>query len=202
MPATPLILASTSPYRRALLQRLRLSFTCVPPEIGEDPRAGEAPQALATRLAQEKALAVSRRHPAALVLGSDQVASLDAALFGKPGSAEAARRQLARCSGHCVRFDTAVALAQDHSLVASRCVAVDVQFRHLTAAEIARYVEVDTPLDCAGSFRWESLGVALFERLVSDDPTALEGLPLIAVCDMLRAAGINPLDGTHAPVSP
>lgn len=188
-----LILASSSPYRRALLQRLRLDFSCHAPEVDEARREDEDPEALATRLARAKAQAVARQEPGALVIGSDQVASLDGQPFGKPGSADTARRQLERSSGRCVRFDTAVALARDDTLLACRSVPFEVQFRSLSASQIARYVELEKPLDCAGSFRWEGLGISLFRSLRGDDPTALEGLPLIALVDMLAAQGVNPL---------
>ena len=190
---TPLILASTSPYRRALLERLRLPFRCLPPQIDEEFRDGEAPSDSACRLAQEKAVAVSNLHRDALVIGSDQVPSIDGEAFGKPGDAQRAKAQLRRSSGRSVRFDTAVTLAQGGRALDTRCVPFFVDFRALSDAEIAAYVELEEPLDCAGSFRWEGLGIALFTALRGTDPTALEGLPLITLSEMLAAQGINPL---------
>ena len=185
-----LILASTSVYRRRLLERLQLPFRSVAPGVDEAAMAGESAAALALRLAQEKALAVSRRFPQAIVIGSDQTASLDGALLGKPGTESRARAQLAKCSGRSVMFQTAVAAAQAGRIL-DRCrVDTEVVFRNLTADEIASYVALDKPLDCAGSFRWEGPGIRLFEALRSDDPTAIEGLPLISVARLLRGAGL------------
>lgn len=188
-----LILASTSPYRRALFERLRLPFSCRAPQVPEDSRDGEPPRERATRLAAEKACAVSRAHPEALVIGSDQVASLAGRHVDKPGSAENARQQLRASSGQCVHFDTAVALAQRGQLLEHCCTPFEVRFRALGEGEIERYVALEQPFDCAGSFRWECLGITLFEQLRGDDPTALEGLPLIALSRMLRERGISPL---------
>jgi septum formation protein len=193
MAATPLILASRSPYRRALLERLRLPFRCMAADVDESPRPGETPVELAERLAAQKALAVSARDPAALVIGSDQVASRDGVAFGKPGTTERAREQLRRSSGRIVHFHTAVALARGGELVDQCCEPFAVHFRELSDGEIARYVELEQPLDCAGSFRWEQLGIALFSALRGDDPTALEGLPLIRLTAMLAHQGLNPL---------
>lgn len=187
-----IILASTSPYRRALLARLQLQFRCVAPEVDESAHAGEAPEALALRLSRAKAEAVARRFPQALVIGSDQVASLDSALLGKPGTTANARAQLARCAGRQVSFHTGVALAgptQDQNW--DHVEEFAVQFRTLSTAEIERYVSVEQPLDCAGSFKVEGLGIALFERLLGRDPSSLEGLPLIALSGALRGLGIN-----------
>ncbi|MFT4768684.1 MAG: septum formation protein [Glaciecola sp.] len=193
---TPLILASTSPYRRRLLERLELAFTCAAPETDETPRPGEAPDALACRLGDAKALAVAALHPESVVLGSDQVAALPSMILGKPGSFSVAQQQLRLCSGQSVEFYTAVSLAQRDTVIAQRCVRTTVRFRSLANAEIIDYVRRDEPLDCAGSFRWEGLGICLFKSLESDDPTALEGLPLIATCDMLRSVGLYPLKTT------
>jgi septum formation protein len=187
-----LILASTSIYRQRLLERLQLPFRSEPPGVDEAATAGESAADLALRLAQDKALAVSGRFPAAMVIGSDQTASLDGALLGKPGTESRARAQLARCSGRSVMFQTAVAIAQAGRIL-DRCrVDTEVVFRNLTADDIAAYVALDKPLDCAGSFRWEGPGIRLFEALRSDDPTALEGLPLISVARMLRRVGLLP----------
>ncbi|WOJ94169.1 nucleoside triphosphate pyrophosphatase [Congregibacter variabilis] len=191
-----LILASTSPYRRRLLERLEIAFSCIAPETDETPLPGEAPDALARRLGDAKALAVSAQFPDSYVLGSDQVASLSSAILGKPGSIVKAEEQLRRCSGQSVRFFTAVSLAHQGVTIASRCVVTRVRFRTLSDAEVADYVRREEPLDCAGSFRWEGLGICLFTALESDDPTALEGLPLIATCDMLKSTNINILKTT------
>ena len=197
MPATPprLILASTSAYRKALLERLGLPFTVASPELEETHFPGEAPEAMALRLAGAKAGAVAGLHPDALVLGSDQVASLDGEPIGKPGSAERARAQLTRASGRAVVFHTAVALVSPRGTLATHVDQTRVRFRTLSAAEIARYVERDRPLDCAGSFRSEGLGIALFEAIECRDPSALIGLPLIWVAAALRAGGLDPLEG-------
>ena len=188
----PLVLASSSRYRRALLERFGLPFECNAPDIDEEPQGDETPSALALRLAETKARAVARQRPGALVIGSDQVAQLEGALLGKPGDAATARHQLARASGREVEFLTAVALVDGRNGAVLRHVdRTVVQFRPLDPAEIAAYVERDRPLDCAGSFRSEGLGVVLFERISSEDPTALVGLPLIALARMLRQAGIE-----------
>lgn len=185
-----LILASTSPYRRALLERLQLPFDCVAPDVDETPLPGETAAQLALRLAAAKARAVSRLHPGALVIGSDQVASLGERILGKPGGPERAREQLRASSGNTVVFHTGIALtcsAADFS--ARRLVPFRVAFRTLTDAQIDHYLTREAPWDCAGSFKWERLGIALFERLTGEDPTSLEGLPLIALCDLLSEAG-------------
>ena len=189
-----LILASTSRYRRELLERLRVPFTVHAPEVDETPCFGEAPAALASRLALDKALAVARLHPQALVLGCDQVADLDGAPLGKPGSHERAVEQLLAMSGRVVRFETAVAgvcLARGYEAQALEPVTVRV--RRLTLAEIEHYLRTEQPYDCAGSAKVETLGIALLDAVSCDDPTALVGLPLIRTCAMLRAVGIDPL---------
>lgn len=189
-----LVLASTSRYRAELLRRLALPFVQESPGVAEDPFAGEAPEALARRLALEKARAVAARHRDALVIGSDQVAMLDGVTLEKPGTAGAARGQLARAAGRCVEFVTAVALV-DARAGSAEC-AIDrtlVRFRRLDGDEIARYVEREPALDCAGSFKSEALGVTLFEAIETSDPSALVGLPLIALCRLLRGAGLDPL---------
>lgn len=189
-PRYELILASTSPYRRQLFERLGVDFQCVAPDVDEKPSAEETPADLAARLAREKALAVAGRFPDALVLGSDQTASVAGQRLGKPGTEKRARGQLAFCSGRTVLFYTAVALASDGEVRDECCVTTEVVFRPLTAEEIAAYVAHDRPLDCCGSFRWEGVGISLFEALRSDDPTALEGFPLISVAAMLRRCGV------------
>ncbi|HKE48032.1 MAG TPA: Maf family nucleotide pyrophosphatase [Rhodanobacteraceae bacterium] len=190
----PLVLASTSRYRRELLSRLVADFRVVGPDVEETPRAGEAPLDLARRLAEAKALAVARACPDAVVIGSDQVAELDGRAIGKPGTPEAARAQLAASSGRTVVFHTALAVVDTRVSPARIAHAVDrteVVFRQLGADEIARYVEREQPLDAAGSFKSEGAGIALFERIETSDPTALIGLPLIALARLLRAAGFT-----------
>jgi septum formation protein len=189
-----LILASTSRYRRELLQRLRLPFAVEAPHTDETPRPGETPAALALRLALAKAQAVAAQHPAAAVIGSDQVADLHGEPIGKPGDFERAVQQLRRMSGQQVVFQTAVAVVRsDHGFERALLAPVTVTFRTLTDAEIERYLTLDQPFDCAGSAKSESLGVALLERIDSDDPTALVGLPLMRTCRLLREAGLDPL---------
>jgi septum formation protein len=184
----PLVLASTSRYRRELLERLRLPFEAARPEVDEAPRPGESPDRLATRLAVAKAEAVAARYPDAWVIGSDQVADLDGSALGKSGGREAAIAQLRAMSGRAVAFRTAVCLARGDV----RWTAADVtlvRFRQLGDAEIARYVDAEQPFDCAGSFKSEGLGIALFEAIETRDPSALVGLPLIATARLLRQAG-------------
>jgi len=190
----PLILASTSRYRRELLERLHLPFTVQAPHTDETPRPGEGPAALALRLALAKAQAVAELHPQAWVIGSDQVADLHGEPIGKPGDIARAAAQLARLSGQTVIFQTGLALvrAEDgrqHGLL----VPVRVRFRTLSAAAIARYLALEPAVDCAGSAKSEGLGIALLEAIESDDPTALIGLPLIALTRLLREAGLDPL---------
>ncbi|KRG70850.1 Maf family protein [Pseudoxanthomonas dokdonensis] len=186
----PLLLASTSRYRRELLERLRLPFRVARPEVDESPLAGETPAALATRLAQAKAAAIAASQPGHFVIGSDQTAELNGAVIGKPGQREAAVAQLSAMSGQQVVFHTAVCLLhQDQSWAALDTTVV--RFRRLTGDEIERYIDAELPLDCAGSFKCEGLGISLFEAIDSHDPTALIGLPLIALCRMLREAGFN-----------
>jgi septum formation protein len=195
MPAAPLlILASTSPYRRELLQRLRLPFEVCAPGVDEDARAGEAPRDLAQRLALAKAHAVAARRPDAVVIGSDQVAELDGQALGKPGSHERAVAQLQRMRGRRVAFHTAVAVVRPAAgFEAARLVSVQVAFRRLDDGEIEHYLRAEQPYDCAGSAKCETLGIALLESIESDDPTALVGLPLIRTCELLRLAGVDPL---------
>lgn len=188
----PLILASTSRYRQELLARLRLPFEAIAPEVDETPLAGEVPAALAERLALAKARAVAALHPQAVVIGSDQVADLDGEPLGKPGTHEAARAQLQRMSGREVVFQTAVAVVAP-GLAAIERAEVRVRLRTLNDHEIDTYLRADQPYDCAGSAKVESLGIALLDAVVSDDPTALIGLPLIRTCQLLRRAGLEPL---------
>jgi septum formation protein len=188
----PLILASTSRYRREMLQRLRLPFEVLSPEVDETPLPGEAPAALALRLSLAKARAVQRRRPEAVVIGSDQVADLDGEPIGKPHTHERAVQQLTRLSGRHVVFQTGVAVVAP-GFERAELAAVRVRFRALAASEIEHYLRLEQPYDCAGSAKSETLGIALLEAIDSDDPTALVGLPLIRTCALLRAAGIDPL---------
>ncbi|WP_131111212.1 Maf family protein [Sulfuricystis thermophila] len=187
-----LVLASTSPYRRELLGRLHLPFETCAPATDETPLAGEAPAATAERLSLAKAQAVVARYPAALIIGSDQVAYCGDQRFGKPGSRDNARRQLRALSGKTAIFHTGLCLLNSatgrHHL---RGVATEVRFRELSDAEIERYLDLEDALNCAGSARSEGLGISLLEWMRSDDPTALIGLPLIALCEMLRAEGLE-----------
>jgi septum formation protein len=193
-PPPPLILASTSRYRRELLERLRLPFDVVSPQVDETPQAGESPAALAVRLAAAKAAAVAALHPQAVVIGSDQVAELDGSPIGKPGSHERAVAQLRAMRGRSVVFHTAVAVQRAATGYAGAALApVTVRFRDLGDAEIEHYLRTEQPYDCAGSAKCETLGIALLAAIESDDPTALVGLPLIRTCALLREAGIDPL---------
>ena len=184
----PLILASTSRYRRELLERLRLNFSTVAPEVDETPLPAEAPAVLAQRLALAKAQAVARLHPQALVIGSDQVADLQGQCLGKPGDHDKAVAQLRAMRGREVIFQTAVALVAP-GLVLQELAQVRVRFRDLADQEIERYLRAEQPYDCAGSAKSEGLGIALLDSIDSDDPTALIGLPLIRTCRLLRQAG-------------
>jgi septum formation protein len=188
----PLILASTSRYRRELLQRLRLPFEVHAPDVDETPLPGETPRALAERLALDKARAVARRFPEAVVIGSDQVADLAGEPLGKPGNHERAAAQLRRMSGRTLIFQTAVAVVCQTSAFEQHDLApVRVTFRPLGDAAIERYLRAEQPYDCAGSAKSEGLGIALLDAIDSDDPTALVGLPLIRTARMLRAAGVD-----------
>lgn len=190
-PPRPLLLGSTSVYRRELLQRLRLPFDVAAPDVDETPQAGERPPELARRLALAKARAVAARHPQAVVIGSDQVADLGGEPLGKPGTHERATEQLRRMRGHTVIFQTAVAVVcQDSGFEQLDLAAVRVRFRALSDAEIELYLRTEQPYDCAGSAKSEGLGIALLDAIESDDPTALVGLPLIRTARMLRAAGL------------
>ena len=171
-----------------------MPFECAAPQVDETPRAGEAPGATAARLAEAKARAVAIRFPDALVIGSDQVASCDGTRLDKPGSHDNAVRQLTLVSGRTALFDTAVALLDTKSgTFASRVVPCRVTFRALDAGQIERYLRAEKPYDCAGSAKAEGLGIALIERIDTDDPTSLVGLPLIALAGMLREAGFDVL---------
>ena len=194
-----LVLASSSRYRRDLLGRLGLPFVQDAPAIDESLGPDEAIEDYVVRLAIAKARVVALRHPGAIAIGSDQAALCGEAVLGKPGSEDAARRQLARLAGCSVDFLTAVAVLDAPDAVARHALdRTTVVFRQLDAEEISAYVRRELPLDCAGSFKAEGLGIALFDRIRSDDPTALIGLPLIALCGLLRAAGLDPLRANPA----
>jgi septum formation protein len=188
----PLILGSTSTYRRELLSRLRIPFECVPPEVDETPLANETPRDLALRLALAKANAVAALRPEAVVIGSDQVADLNGEPLGKPGNFERATKQLNAMRGQTVIFQTALAVVcQSTGFEQVDISAVRVVFRDLTDEEITAYLLAEEPYDCAGSAKSEGLGIVLLERIDSDDPTALVGLPLIRTAKMIAAAGIK-----------
>ena len=191
---TPLVLASSSRWRRELLERLGLPFTWTAPSIDETPRREESAETLVHRLALGKANAVADAYSHHLIIGSDQVAVFEGEILGKPADLSAARAQLARFSGRRVRFVTGLALIDTQSARHWVCHEDhEVVFRSLTSTEIERYVERERPLDSAGSFRMEGLGITLFERLEGRDPNSLIGLPLIRLCELLREAGVDPL---------
>lgn len=194
-----LILGSTSRYRAALLTRLGVAFRIEAPDTDETETRGEVPGERALRLAHAKAEAVARRYPHAWVIGSDQVAECNGTIHGKPGDAEQCKAQLRASSGQAVLFHTAAVLRHDASGVAlSHLDRTTVRFRTLEESEISAYVRVDQPFDCAGGFRSEGRGIALFDAIVTSDPTALVGLPLIWLAGALRTAGIDPVGGGQA----
>jgi len=187
-----LVLASTSRYRRALLDRLQLAYTTADPGIDETACAGESPEAMAERLARAKALAVADGHRDAIIIGCDQVAVASGKIIGKPGNHDNAVRQLSELSGHDATFYTALCVHDAKSgRSAVRVVPYQVKFRPLDRATILRYLEREQPYDCAGSAKSEGLGIALIERLEGDDPNALIGLPLIALVDLLAEHGVR-----------
>lgn len=190
VPRPPLVLGSSSRYRRELLERLRIPFEVASPDIDETPLAGEAPHETALRLSRRKAEAIAARHPGALVIGSDQVATLDGAQIGKPGSHDRALAQLRLMRGRTVIFHSALCLLDSRD---GRAQTADVQtrvtFRDVPDSELQAYLHAEQPYDVAGSAKSEGLGIALLSRVESDDPTALVGLPLIALTTMLRQAG-------------
>lgn len=195
MPDAPrIVLASTSPYRASLLRRIVADFACEAPRVDESEQPGETPDARATRLATTKARMVAQTQHNAIVIGSDQVAALAGQVLHKPGNAATAHRQLTQSSGRTVQFFTAVSVmdtchqpAREHHVIDT----TRVHFRTLDDAAIERYIQFEKPFDCAGSFKCEGLGIALFERIDSQDPTALIGLPLIAVARLLRKCGLE-----------
>ena len=190
----PLILASSSIYRQQLLQRLRLPFTAVSPDIDETPRPAEHAADTALRLAEQKARALAGRFPDALIIGSDQVAILNGEAISKPGNHANAVQQLTAASGRSVYFHTALCLLNSgNAEVQTKIASNEVKFRRLTAEQIERYLLAETPYDCAGSAKCEGLGIALIESIRGDDPNALIGLPLIELTTMLMRAGVSVL---------
>lgn len=189
-----LILASTSVYRRQLLERLHLRFGVIASQVDETQIAGESPESMACRLALAKAQSVAQAYPGAVVIGSDQVAELDGKALGKPGNHARAVQQLQTMRGKTVIFQTAVAVVcLESGFAQTDLVQVKVTFRDLSDAQIEAYLLAEQPYDCAGSAKSEGLGIALLERIDNDDPTALIGLPLIRTCRMIEAAGIQVL---------
>jgi septum formation protein len=194
-----LVLASTSPYRGELLARLRIPFTSFAPNVNETPREGEAPEATAVRLAEDKAHAARGKFPSALIIGSDQVAEVDGVRLDKPGTRERAREQLHLVSGREIVFHTALAVLDAGSgALATEIVPTAVRFRSLASEQIDAYLELEQPFDCAGSAKSEGLGIVLIDRIAGDDPTALIGLPLIALTGMLPRFGVHPLSPVPA----
>lgn len=188
----PLVLASTSPFRKELLGRFGVPFETASPHSNETPLPGEAPDDLVARLAEAKARAVSNQYPEALIIGSDQVAVLDGKILGKPGSHEVAVAQLRQASGNCVTFKTGLCLLNsktDHAQ--TDVISYQVVFRTLAEQEIEHYLRREQPYNCAGSFKSEGLGVVLFERMEGSDPTSLIGLPLIRLVSMLAREGVS-----------
>jgi septum formation protein len=192
-----LILASTSPYRRMLLERLQLPFTTISPEVDETPLADESPQALVQRLAIAKAQAVAARSPNALVIGSDQVAVHDGEIVGKPRDHDHAVMQLRQASGTAVTLYTGLALVNSHTgNIQSEVVPFGVVFRRLSDEQIENYLRKEQPYDCAGSVKSEGLGITLLERFEGDDPNTLIGLPLIRLVRMLENEGVELLNNS------
>lgn len=188
----PLVLASSSPYRRELLQRLQLPFISHSPSVNEHPLPDESPQELVRRLATAKACALRHKFLQHLIIGSDQVAELDGRIIGKPGTRDRAIAQLMAFSGRSLTFHTGLCLLDSASQsLQVDCVPFTVHFRELKRPEIERYIDQETPLDCAGSFKSEGLGISLFRATEGADATSLVGLPLIRLCDMLRTAGVR-----------
>lgn len=185
-----IVLASTSPYRRELLERLRLPFTVAAPDVDEQARPGELPGTTALRLARAKAQAVAARNPEAIVIGSDQVADVAGSALSKPGSHDAALAQLTRMQGHAVVFHTAVAVIAPGRDPQFDEVPTVVRFRRLPTERLEAYLRAEQPYDCAGAAKIEALGIVLVESVRSDDPTALIGLPLIRLTAMLANCGV------------
>jgi septum formation protein len=189
----PIVLASSSPYRRQLLERLQLPFEHLSPNLDETPQAGETPEALAVRLSRQKAQAVALLRPEALIIGSDQVASLHGQALHKPGNFAKAQEQLRQSSGQTLLFFTGLCVIYAGQ-VRESLHQTQVQFKDLLDAQIDHYLQQESPFDCAGSFKCEGLGISLFRAIRSDDPTALIGLPLIQLCQLLDDLGVNPLN--------
>jgi len=192
---TQLVLASTSPFRKVLLEKLGMPFITAAPDVDETPQPNESATDLVQRLAAAKARALAVNYPAHLIIGSDQVCVIDGKITGKPHTKEKACAQLRQASGHSVIFYTGLALfdSRNNNLKVI-CEPFSVDFRLLSEEEIINYVDKEQPLNCAGSFKSEGLGITLFDRLTGRDPNTLVGLPLIALCEMLREAGVNPLE--------
>jgi septum formation protein len=196
IPPSRLILASSSKYRHELLSRLRIPFDVMLPQVDETPKPGESPEATALRLAQEKAIEVAMRAPGTLVIGCDQVATLDGEQIGKPGTHDNALKQLQKMRGRRVTFHSALCLWDGRENIAGKIPQLEnvqtfVTFRDLPDSELEAYLRIEQPYDCAGSAKNEGLGIAIIERIESSDPTALTGLPLIALTGMLRRAGVS-----------
>ncbi len=186
-----LILASSSRYRKELLERLKLNFECTSPDIDETPKANETAEQLVKRLALEKARKIAPLYPNALIIGSDQAAVLDGAIIGKPHTAENAVKQLQQANGKTLQLLTGLCLYNSHTEAYQLdMVPYAVKMRSLSDEALRRYVQLDQPLDCASSFKWEQLGIALFSSMRGDDVTALQGLPLIRLIDMLQEEGV------------
>lgn len=199
----PLVLASTSPFRRQLLARLQIPFLTAAPQVDETPQPGESPESLVVRLAEQKARCAAPDYPGALIIGSDQVACLDGVVLGKPGGRARAIAQLQRASGRRVTFFTGLCLLDGElGRVETVCEPFHVQFRPLSHPQIEAYLDREHPYECAGSFKSEGLGIALFERLEGEDPSALIGLPLIRLVGMLERAGVEVLSARRAPTDP
>ena len=193
-----LILASSSPYRKALLAKLALPFHCVSPDIDETAQVNETPTALVMRLAEQKAIAAAKGEQNALVISSDQVCVINDRIVGKPRSVDNAIAQLQAASGNVVTFYTGLCVYNSQTQQATTEIElVDVRFRTLSNEEITRYIALESPLDCAGSFKSEGLGICLFESLSGRDPNALIGLPLILLCELLRQHGLDPLSAAQ-----
>lgn len=188
------LLASGSPYRKALLERLNLTFRQASPDIDESPRQGETAKELVLRLSREKAEALAADYPDTLIIASDQVAALGRNILGKPGTEEQAVKQLSQCSGQSVTFHTGLCLLNTRTQQCQlSCVDLTLWFRQLTNQQIRSYIAREKPLDCAGSFKCEGLGIALFKKMSGDDPNSLIGLPLIELTSMLLREGVDVL---------
>lgn len=197
MPQKRILLASTSAYRRAILEKTTLKFDWAAPNIDETPLAGESAVSLVMRLSEQKARALAEKHPGYLIIGSDQVCVIEETILGKPHNFDNACRQLSMASGKKVRFYTGLSLVDaDSGQAQTLCETFDVHFRALSEQEIAGYVQLEQPYDCAGSFKCEGLGISLFDKLDGRDPNTLIGLPLITLLALLRDHGINPLTPT------